>query len=227
MHVTAELRWFCNSRHDELKNWFCRADAHDFEAGGGLVRVDSYLRDSRQVELGLKLRGGKKFVEVKGLVCQAFDACNVIPFLGEIEVWSKWTSNSLELDLSKTITTEKRRWMRKFDTTGDAPIEFRLNEKEAPIELNSYPARGCSFELTEVRFMDSSTKEVLPNSQDWWTLSFESWGHLDSIKTSLCQVAAVMASRKPPAFDASYQASYPSFLSQHAPEALLSGSNRT
>jgi len=226
MQVTAELRWFWNSAHDELKNWFYEADAHDCVAGGGLVRVDSYLHDSRQVELGLKHRGGKHGVEVKGFVCHAVDDCDVIPFNGPIEVWSKWTSDTLILDMSKTVTTEKRRWIRKFDTTGDTPVEIKLNEKEAPVDRDSFPRRGCSVEFTEIRFLNHETKELIPDSKGWWTLSFESFGKIDSVQASLCKAAALMASRNPPAFDTSYLASYPSFLSQHAPQTVVSGSHR-
>lgn len=225
MQVTAELRWFWNSAHEELKNWFYEADAHDFVAGGGLVRVDSYLRDSGQVELGLKHRGGKKGVEVKGLVCMA-EECNASPFSGAVEIWSKWTSDTLVLNMSETVTTEKRRWIRKFDTTGDSPIEIRLNEKEVPVDNNSLPVRGSSVELTEIRFLNDETKELIPDSKSWWTFSFESFGKLDSVETSLCKVAALMASRNPPAFDTSYRASYPSFLSEHSPQKRLSGSHR-
>ncbi len=42
--------------------------SNDRPAGGGLTRVDEYLCDVNQVELGLKCRGGQKGVEAKGLV---------------------------------------------------------------------------------------------------------------------------------------------------------------
>lgn len=226
MQVTAEIRWFWNSSHDELEKWFRRSEAHDCPPGGGIARIDSYLWDSHQVELGIKLRGGKKGVEIKGLVSRNQANCDAGPFGGPIELWSKWTSETLTLDLSKTVTTEKRRWMRKFDTTGDKPVEIELNEKELPADRDSLPSRGCGIELTEIRFLDHETKEVIPESKGWWTLSLESFGKLDSIEGSLCQVAELMASRKPPNFDNSHRASYPSFLSKHAPQSALSDSHR-
>lgn len=225
MQVTAELRWFFNSAHDELKNWFCKTDAHDCIAGGGLVRVDSYLRDAHQAALGLKHRGGKKGVEVKGLFCHVRDQCHADPFSGAIELWCKWTSDTLTLDMSKTVTTEKLRWMRKFDTTGASPVEVLLNPYEAPLERDSLPGRGCSVEFTKIRFVDYETKEPIPDSTEWWTLSFEAFGKIDSVQKSLCDVASVMASRNPPAFDTSFRASYPAFLGQVA-QSMLSGSHR-
>lgn len=225
MQVSSEIRWFFNSAQDELKTWFCQSDAHGCTAGGGLVRVDSYLRDAHQTALGLKHRGGKKGVEIKGLVCHLPDHCEAHPFSGPIELWTKWTSDTLILETSKTVTTEKRRWIRKFDTTGLSPVEIKLNDKEAPVERESLPPRGCSVEYTHVRFVDYETKELIPDSTDWWTLSFEGFGKLDSVKASLCDVAAVMASRNPPNFDSSFRASYPAFLSQVA-QAMLSSSHR-
>lgn len=189
------------------------------------MRVDSYLRDPHQVALGLKHRGGKKGVEVKGLVRHLADYCEAHPFTGEVELWTKWTSDTLVLDMSKTVTTEKRRWIRKFDTTDRSPIEIPLNEKEGPVDRDSLPGRGCSFEFTQIRFVDYETKEPILESTDWWTLSLEAFGKIDSVQASLCDVAAVLASRNPPAFDASFRASYPAFLSKVA-QSMLSSSHR-
>ena len=222
MQVTAEIRWFWSTSQDELKVWFCDGNIHDFPPGGGGIRVDSYLQDAKQPELGLKHRGGRRGVEIKGLVSVTIDGCNKKPFGGDIEVWSKWTSHSLVLDTTKTISTEKQRWLRRFDTTGDAPIELRVNEKEVSQHM---PEKGCSIEFTRVRFIDLETHEPLPDQEVWWTLSFESFGSLDSISESLLITIEEMVRRNPPAFEKSLRASYPAWLIKHAPKPLLLQSN--
>jgi hypothetical protein len=55
--------------------------------GGGLLRLDEYLSDPNQCELGIKRRGGKKGVEVKGLVTHAEQQLAAGPFVGPIEIW--------------------------------------------------------------------------------------------------------------------------------------------
>jgi hypothetical protein len=74
--------------------------------------VDEYLRDASQIELGLKRRGSKKGVEVKGLVAVTCGGLAVGPFAGPVELWAKWTSEPLELNSASTLTTEKRRCAR-------------------------------------------------------------------------------------------------------------------
>jgi len=217
MQVTAELRWFWNTPQEELKAWFCDAEIHEFGCGGGGKRIDSYLRDAKQVELGLKHRGGRFGVEIKGLVAVTAGGCIEKPFDGDIELWTKWTSSTLVLDTTKTVTLEKQRWLRKFDTSGRKPIEVPLDIKES--YLDRIPERGCSIEFTQIRFLDFKTLDQLPESQTWWTLSFESFGSIADVNESLSMVAAEMALRNPPPFDQSCRASYPTFLSLHAPEA--------
>jgi hypothetical protein len=59
MEVSAEIRWLWhNTVPPGLVDWFCPADAHGCPAGGGRTRMDEYLRDAHQVELGCKRRGG-------------------------------------------------------------------------------------------------------------------------------------------------------------------------
>jgi hypothetical protein len=219
MQVTAEMRWFWPyTDHLEVLNWFNSEEVHEFAPGGGQNRIDSYLFDSRQLELGIKNRGGKHGIEIKGLVSHTFGVCDAEPFSGPIELWSKWTSETLRLDSTKTVTTMKRRWLRRFDTTGDSPEAILLDEKELPVKVNYLPAQGCSIELTEVRFLDSKSLDVIPDTRGWWTLSLESWGKIDSLTKSLFQVAHLMTERNPPLIDTKFSASYPRFLSLQAPQ---------
>ena len=136
MQVSAEIRWFWRSAPPTgLEDWFCKAESHGCPAGGGKAREDAYLRDLSQPELGLKRRGGKKGVEVKGLVAVLWSGLVVAPFAGPIEIWSKWTSETLELN--SVIIVEKLRWLRKFDTssscaTGDTAERRGEANRHAP-----------------------------------------------------------------------------------------------
>ena len=218
MQVTAELRWFWNSPQDELKEWFCDENVHDFPAGGGSKRVDLYFRDATQIELGLKHRGGRPGVEIKGLVSVTAGGCTEIPFDGDIETWSKWTAHGLFLDRSKVVATEKQRWMRRFDTSGKDTLELLLDKKERSANV---PERGCNLEFTAIRFVDAETHAPIEDQPEWFTLSFEAFGIFESLPENLCRTAAEIVRRNPPPASNSIRASYPKWLSQFAPESLL------
>jgi hypothetical protein len=107
MQVSAEIRWFWqDASPPSLEDRFCKADGHYCSAGGGGggTRVDEYLRDASQIELGLKRRGSKKGVELVAVTCGGLA---VGPFAGPVELWAKWTSEPLELNSASTLTTEK------------------------------------------------------------------------------------------------------------------------
>ena len=66
MLVSAELRWFWRGGVPAAVDaWFWK---REIPAGGGNVRTDEYLVDRSQIELGLKKRGTKPGIEIKGLV---------------------------------------------------------------------------------------------------------------------------------------------------------------
>jgi hypothetical protein len=211
MQVSAELRWFWkNVAPVDLEEWFRGADRHPCAAGGGArLRVDKYLRESTQTELGLKIRGDKEGgVEVKGLVSERFGELLIDPFTGPIEVWTKWTAKTLELESRPLILTEKLRWLRKFETTGASPKEIHLNDKEKPSDGGSLPDMGCNVELTKVRLSEKD--------ESWWTLGFESFGSIRTVEQSLRTVATEMSNRHPPKLIGGLIASYPAWLSVHA-----------
>lgn len=204
MQVSAEIRWFWSGAVSGLTEWFSDAKTHGFGAGGGRVRVDEYLRAPGQRELGLKRRGSKKGVEVKGLVHVDWMGVTAGPFSGPIEIWTKWATDSLELAAGTTVTTEKKRWLRKFDTAGAAPIEIELDADEKPARGAALPGLGCNVELTEVK---------LPGGAVAWTLGFESFGSLATITNDLRAVAALLADRRPPALPPGERLAYPAWLS--------------
>jgi hypothetical protein len=167
--------------------------------------VDDYLRDMGQTELGIKRRGGKKGVEVKGLVGTSLNSLTAPPFTGPIEIWTKWVAESLELNLDSTIATDKQRWLRKFDTTQEIREEIPLDQQERPIDNRPLPALGCNVEFTKVTF---------PKGNVWWTLGFEAFGHLQTVERDLRFIAEKLAARRPPALGHALPASYPAWLNR-------------
>src|SRR5262245_21323761 len=96
MLVTAEIRWFWGGAPPEpFKEWFLAAPVHPFPAGGGSAeRTDEYLFEPGPSELGIKARGNKPGLEIKGLIALLPDAIPDGPFKGSADLWSKWTSHS-------------------------------------------------------------------------------------------------------------------------------------
>ena len=90
MQVSAEIRWYWRKTPPlKLEHWFRSFDFHGLVAGGGNLREDEYFRDPSQGELGLKRRGGKPGIEVKGLVAADWGTLAAEPFTGRIELWTK------------------------------------------------------------------------------------------------------------------------------------------
>lgn len=209
MQVSAEIRWFWKeSLPAGLEEWFQSKDVHRCAAGGGDTRTDEYLRepprDTVQAELGVKRRGGKDGVEVKGLVSVVQDGVVAGPFAGPIEIWSKWSTQSLHVQ--DVVSTEKLRWLRKFDTGGDTPAEVPLGSDEKPVDKDRpLPERGCNVELTRVTCA----------GKVWWTLGFESFGALQDVENSLRATATLLGTRRPPVLgDDALRASYPAWLAR-------------
>src|SRR5262245_2271817 len=88
--VSAEIRWFWRGAWPpSVEAWF---RTREVPAGGGKSRTDEYLVDRNQLELGLKKRGRKTGIEIKGLV--GIRRAVSIPFDGRVQIWSKWTSEA-------------------------------------------------------------------------------------------------------------------------------------
>ena len=150
MQVSAESRWFWNGRAPEhLEEWFCLKHPDGILAGGGKERRDGYIRDPNQNELGIKRRGEKPGVEVKALVSSRSADLSAGPFVGPIEIWSKWTSEALSINPAPTIVTRKLRWLRKFDTGHSSPREIEVDENEKIQE--PLPHNGCRHRLADDR----------------------------------------------------------------------------
>lgn len=214
MQLSAEIRWFWRSVLPAgLEDWFCTAEHHPFPAGGGQTRRDEYLRDCGDMELGIKRRDGKGGLEIKGIVGASSSPISVGPFQGSTQIWGKWSSTSLGLDESSTISVDKLRWLRKFETATREPVEIALDADEQPLESNNHHAsRSCCVELTRATVLDEDV---------WWTLGFEAVGSLRTVEEDLLKVVRVMSDRWQGARIDGLLASYPVWLKEHALESLM------
>ena len=203
MQVSAEIRWFWNSKPSIVQNWFCGGN---FAPGGGETRDDVYLLDASQSELGVKKRGKKSGVEIKGLVghAQVGDP-GPWPAASQPEIWCKWSSSAIDISTFATITTVKVRWLRKFDTSSGAANEVKLGPDEMPTS-GGLPEQGCNVEFTQIA--------IAGRPENWWTLGFEAFGEIETVAYNL---RTTLKGMKPPgqaSFDSSELLSYPAWLSK-------------
>src|SRR5579885_588236 len=83
MQVSAEARWFWPGEPPRgFEKWFYNREKHPCPFGGGELRLDTYLLDRGQGEIGVKRRGGRKGVEIKGLVALSKERLHSGPFEG-------------------------------------------------------------------------------------------------------------------------------------------------
>jgi hypothetical protein len=216
MQISAEIRWFwladCPRAIETCFN------SGDMPPGGGRAREDEYLHEPDQIELGMKRRGEKPGVEIKGLVTTLPHPSDVAPFVGPIEIWCKWQSLGLVINDLPIVRVRKVRWLRKFETNGRKPTEIPLTEDENPRDRRPLPEFGCNVELTRIE---------LRSGQVWWTLGFESFGDLRSVEQGLRNTLSVIASRGAPPLCSGELLSYPAWLSKHVPQSDKAANSKT
>ncbi len=93
MLLSAEVRWFWEGRIPELTRWF---GSGPFAPGGGEVRVDTYVVDPAQLELGVKSRGNKPGLELKVLVSER-QSRGIGQLRSATQIWTKVGSTVLSL----------------------------------------------------------------------------------------------------------------------------------
>jgi hypothetical protein len=206
MQVSAEIRWFWpeSSVPTPIGDWFIQSLRGQNEGGPDPVpesRVDTYLKCS--AELGLKKRGGKGGVEVKGLVGTSDLKLLTPPLEGEVQIWSKWGTDAFQIDGYTTVDTAKTRWLRKFDTEQVVPTEVPLHGPSA-VAFEAWPKQGCNVEYTKV---------AVGNSR-WETFSFESFGSLAQVESSLRRTVEFFAPLCPGLPADAVLDSYPSWLAR-------------
>lgn len=193
MELSAELRlWWRGERPIEVERWFETATA--IAPGPIAERIDLYLDDPGQTEMGVKIRGhgatGSR-TEIKSLVARR----GRYGWLGEAEIWVKASSAALALEGAPTLSTRKQRRLRQFAATTDGVAEIPLGPHERPDQ-------GCYVEFTRVGARDST----------WWSLGFESFGNLDRIEPTLAATFAAMGDPPTPLPAASLAGGYPAWL---------------
>jgi hypothetical protein len=205
MMVSAEVRWFwVRQCPAEVDQWF---RGRSIKPGGGDLnrpRTDQYLRLKGNIELGVKVRDAKPGqppdVEVKGLVETASSKELILPSQ-TYQLWCKWKGP--QIDMEKSVTTRKVRWLRKFDADQAEPVEVALGSNEKPLDDRSLPKSGCNIELTRV--------ETDLSEDVWWTLGFEAFGSVASAPKALVAVANALP--RLPTLDGR-RLSYPEWLEQ-------------
>jgi hypothetical protein len=173
---SAEVRWFYHSDLPHgVQDWFCGSKLCKEEE----ARSDRYLVLSGSNEVGIKLRGGRKF-QIKGRTRSPEPfSLETSASVGRQDAWIKWSLKDSEAvarlaavgsDSSEWVLVDKKRWIRKFHLDAAGSVE----EVDAGTKLE----HGCQAELAEVTVRESH----------WWTLAFESFGEGDRT-TILEQVA--------------------------------------
>ena len=167
------------------------------------ARTDTYLIDQTSL-LGVKVRADTS-LEIKQRTSE--DGIRRMgPLEGYVEGWAKW---AFALDPAPTIPPppdisrpagawvkiEKQRFLQKY--------EFLPAKSLRPVESTEFPARGASFELTELAVTGAN----------WWTLAIESFGNEATLMAAFDAVLNEL-SRQPwcPELNASDSLSYPEWL---------------
>ena len=202
MFVSAEIRWFWKGvLPEDIESWF-RSGLHPPHVE--TPRVDEYLVDRSQTELGVKKRGGNDGVEVKGLV--ALGGHQTTPFEGRTQIWTKWLSRALTIEDLACVSVEKSRWLRKYDTSGSDVTEVALGPTADSVNAQRRSlAIGCQLELVTLAFTEDRTA--------WWSIGFEAFGRLDTIEPSLHRTLAHLAPSVPD-MKGGFALSYPEWLAR-------------
>jgi hypothetical protein len=204
MAISAEIRWFWRKDDSkEISSWFLSPSIHGHEAGGGQVRIDAYWVDTQYDSVGIKIRGNKPGLEIKGLLSAELDHQISSSAKGMIEVWSKWTCGHTLPASTTLVSVSKRRWLRKYAVNGGLVRQIPLGENETPLGNEGLPQEGCNFEWTEI----SS-----PEHGQWHTLGFEAFGTEKLIKENLVNVMAHVTQNGFVDLRGSSNESYPSWL---------------
>lgn len=183
MLLSAEIRLFwSNNKPADLEAWFMDPLVHGSPPVAPEDRTHIYLADSKQTELGVKTRGEKPGVEIKGLIATPGDTLAFASYEIPIELWSKWSSESLAVDTKSGVELHKTRWLRRFDIAS---------------------SQGCNVEWTIVRTRTGATH---------WTLGFEAFGPLQMIQQTLRSTVRLMNARNPPPAPGAVVLSYPAWL---------------
>jgi hypothetical protein len=203
MQNSAEIRFFWGGASaGEIEDWI---RSGRFPPGGGSSREDTYLADPRQAELGIKKRGKKPGIEIKGLVGNIQEPLKLGGLTTHGQLWTKWTTEALELSAFTCVTVHKVRWLRKFSVENGIVEEIQLTENEQPLDpLIELPIEGCNLEFTEI-YLPAGNRAAS-------TLGLESFGPYPSVEANLRHTLAFLEESNVPEIVGSRELSYPAWL---------------
>jgi hypothetical protein len=164
MLLSAELRWFWQGACPAtVERWFHENARFP---GAPEQRLDRYLPQPGNHEIGIKARGNKQGAEVKALIATVPE-----PAFGGLaphfEIWGKWDA---ALMITDSVDIKKLRWLRAFDVQGLEPVEI-------PRDAEIGPEQSCHLELTKL--------EIAGQNGIWWTLGLEALGELAAVEDKL------------------------------------------
>jgi hypothetical protein len=104
MLVSAEVRWFWrNECPRQIHDWFFRSGLPPV---GGRPKIDRYIQQPNNAELGIKERGDIAGLEIKGLVATRTSPA-LAKLASHLEIWCKWSCVVPDLSLTAAVTLRK------------------------------------------------------------------------------------------------------------------------
>jgi hypothetical protein len=172
MLPSVEARWFIRGEAPkEALDWIQRWELGPSEPE---KREDHYLRFPDIASIGVKLREGKFEVKRRDLDLGLVALGSRVT--GRLSLWRKWGFKIVDDGSNKApdghwITTEKKRFLRKYSKEQSGLL---------PVDPKSFPARGCTVELTALRVRGA----------EWWSVGFEAFGPDESELRNTLTLAA-------------------------------------
>lgn len=209
MFRSGEVRWFFRGEPTgEVRRWF---DVGEFGRSEP-ERTDEYLRLPDCETASVKFRDGR--FEIKARTSSPVRVEYSGGVRGFCDTWVKWSSSAGDVAQfhSQFIRAEddwlyvtKKRHLRLFSLEGDEPAEIGVGQ--------SWLSRGCQVELTDVGVGPARDDAEPP--ENWWSLSFESFGQCETLRESLDLVVPAFFAEAPPvALDYESSLSYPAWLNR-------------
>jgi hypothetical protein len=199
MPATVEARWFMAGRPArEVQRWFERSGP----VTSAKPRTDSYLCLPGMTSIGIKLREGKFEVKRRDI------DFGLVPLgsrvTGRVGLWRKWSFAVVGTERTEApgdgwISIEKKRRLRKYtinDITGLTAVD-----------PDSFPERGCSVELTQMKVRDV----------EWWSVGFEAFGPDEARLRGTLEMAAstCLDFQDHPTLQTEDAFDYPEWLASH------------
>ncbi len=158
MLQSAEARWFMRGAVPiEALDWIQQWELAPCKPE---EREDHYLDLPDTASIGVKLRDGKFEVKRRDAYLGTVPLGSRVT--GRLALWRKWSYKVAGDDVQKSpdghwFTVEKKRFLRKYSHESSGLI---------PAEPKSFPARGCTVELTLIQARDAK----------WWSVGLEAFG---------------------------------------------------